>query len=155
MIQAGLLTPLTFSRHRLSPLAVSTSGSYFLHNGRRWQWIGKVYAASFNGILFSFLSFFFDVESDTRHSRLCHIILSFWLSTPVKSRCGLSVLQKCGDPGEQPVRRHFFLTSLHYYLGIKAAFGVYKRPARAAKPLSWQSWSHRVGSRRATEFAVI
>ena len=34
-IQAGLLTPLTFARHRLSPLAVFTSGAYFLHNGRR------------------------------------------------------------------------------------------------------------------------
>ena len=34
-IQAGLLTPLTFARHRLSPLAAFTSGTYFLHNGRR------------------------------------------------------------------------------------------------------------------------
>ena len=33
-IQAGLLTPLTFARHRLSPLAAFTSGAYFLHNGR-------------------------------------------------------------------------------------------------------------------------
>ena len=33
-IQAGL-TPLTFARHRLSPLAAFTSGAYFLHNGRR------------------------------------------------------------------------------------------------------------------------
>ena len=32
-VQAGLLTPLTFARHRLSPLAAFTSG--FLHNGRR------------------------------------------------------------------------------------------------------------------------
>ena len=31
----GLLTPLTFARHRLSPLAAFTSGAYFLHNGRR------------------------------------------------------------------------------------------------------------------------
>ena len=34
-IQAGLLTPLTFARHRLIPLAAFTSGAYFLHNGRR------------------------------------------------------------------------------------------------------------------------
>ena len=34
-IHAGLLTPLTFARHRLSPLAAFTSGAYFLHNGRR------------------------------------------------------------------------------------------------------------------------
>ena len=34
-IQVGLLTPLTFARHRLSPLAALTSGVYFLHNGRR------------------------------------------------------------------------------------------------------------------------
>ena len=34
-IQAGLLTPLTFARHRLSPSAAFTSGAYFLHNGRR------------------------------------------------------------------------------------------------------------------------
>ena len=33
-VQAGLLTPLTFTRHRLSPSAVFTSGAYFLHNGR-------------------------------------------------------------------------------------------------------------------------
>ena len=29
-IQAGLLTPLTFAWHRLSPLAAFTSGVYFL-----------------------------------------------------------------------------------------------------------------------------
>ena len=34
-IQAGLLTPLTFARHRLSPFAAFTSGVYFLHTGRR------------------------------------------------------------------------------------------------------------------------
>ena len=34
VVQAGLLTPLTFARHRLSPLAAFTSGAYFLHNGR-------------------------------------------------------------------------------------------------------------------------
>ena len=31
----GLLTPLTFAGHRLSPLAAFTSGVYFAHNGRR------------------------------------------------------------------------------------------------------------------------
>ena len=36
-VQAGLLTPLTFARHRLGPLAAFTSGAYFLHNGRRRQ----------------------------------------------------------------------------------------------------------------------
>ena len=35
VVQAGLLTPLTFARHRLSPLAAFTSGAYFLHNGRQ------------------------------------------------------------------------------------------------------------------------
>ena len=34
-VQAGLLTPLTFARHQLSPFAAFTSGAYFLHNGRR------------------------------------------------------------------------------------------------------------------------
>ena len=34
-VQAGLLTPLTFAQHRLSPLAAFTSGVYFLHNGRQ------------------------------------------------------------------------------------------------------------------------
>ena len=34
-VQAGLLTPLTFARHRLSPLAAFTSGAYFLHSERR------------------------------------------------------------------------------------------------------------------------
>ena len=38
-IQAGLLTPLTFARHRLSPLAAITSGAYFLPTGGWWQWI--------------------------------------------------------------------------------------------------------------------
>ena len=33
-IQAGLLTPLTFAWHHLSPLAAFSSGVYFLHNGR-------------------------------------------------------------------------------------------------------------------------
>ena len=32
-IQAGLLTPLTFARHRLSPLAAFTSGAYFTIEG--------------------------------------------------------------------------------------------------------------------------
>ena len=50
VIQVGLLTPLTFARHRLSPLAAFTSGAYFLHNGRRWQWICEFYTASFKGI---------------------------------------------------------------------------------------------------------
>ena len=34
-VQVGLLTPLTFAQHRLSPLTAFTSGVYFLHNGRR------------------------------------------------------------------------------------------------------------------------
>ena len=50
VVQAGLTTPLTFTWHRLSPLAVFTSGAYFLHNLRRWQWIREVYSASFKGI---------------------------------------------------------------------------------------------------------
>ena len=29
------ITPLTFARHRLSPLAAFASGTYFLHNGRQ------------------------------------------------------------------------------------------------------------------------
>ena len=49
-IQAGLLTPLTFAWHSLSPWAAFTSGAYFLHNGRRWQWICKFYTANFKGI---------------------------------------------------------------------------------------------------------
>ena len=34
-VQAGLLTPLTFARPRVSPLAAFASNAYFLHNGRR------------------------------------------------------------------------------------------------------------------------
>ena len=49
-IQVGLLSPLTFARHRLSPLAAFTSGAYFLHNGRRWQWICEFFTANFKGI---------------------------------------------------------------------------------------------------------
>ena len=33
--QVGLLTPLTFAHHRLSPLAAFTFSVYFLHNGRQ------------------------------------------------------------------------------------------------------------------------
>ena len=32
VVQARLLTPLTFTRHRLRPLAVFTSGVYFLQS---------------------------------------------------------------------------------------------------------------------------
>ena len=32
-VQAGLLTPLTFAQHRLSPLAAFSYSVYFLHNG--------------------------------------------------------------------------------------------------------------------------
>ena len=49
VIQAGLLTPLTFARHHLSPLAAFTSSAYFLHNGRRWRWICEFYTANFKG----------------------------------------------------------------------------------------------------------
>ena len=49
-IQVGLLTPLTFAQHRLSPLAAFTSGAYFLHNGRWWQWICEFYTANVKGI---------------------------------------------------------------------------------------------------------
>jgi len=48
-VQAGLLSLMTFTRHRLSPLAAFTSGAYFLQNGRRWQWICEVYTAYFKG----------------------------------------------------------------------------------------------------------
>ena len=34
VVQAGLLTPLTFAWHCLSPLAAFTSVAYFLHSGR-------------------------------------------------------------------------------------------------------------------------
>ena len=50
VVQAGLLTPLTFGRHHLSPLAAFTSGAYFLHNGRRWHWICEFYTANFKDI---------------------------------------------------------------------------------------------------------
>ena len=43
----GLLTPLTFAWHHLSPLAAFTFGAYFLHSGQQWQWICT---ASFKGI---------------------------------------------------------------------------------------------------------
>ena len=46
----GLLTPLTFARHCLSPLAAFTSSVYFLHNRRRWLWICEFYTANFKGI---------------------------------------------------------------------------------------------------------
>ena len=49
-IQAGLLTPLTFAQHCLSPLAAFTSGACFFQNGRRWQWICEFYTANFKGI---------------------------------------------------------------------------------------------------------
>ena len=48
VVQAGLLTPLTFAwLHRLSPLAAFIFGAYFLHSGQQWQWICT---ASFKGI---------------------------------------------------------------------------------------------------------
>ena len=50
VVQAGLLTPLTFAWHRSSPLAAFTSSAYFLHNGRRWQWICEFYTANFKDI---------------------------------------------------------------------------------------------------------
>ena len=33
--RGGKVTPLTFARYRLNPLAAFTSGAYFLHNVRR------------------------------------------------------------------------------------------------------------------------
>ena len=50
VVQAGLLTPLTFARHRLSPLAAFTFGAYFLHNGSRLQRICEFYTANFKGV---------------------------------------------------------------------------------------------------------
>ena len=48
-VQAGLLTPFTFTRRRLSPLRAFTYGAYLFLNGRRWQWIGESYTANFKG----------------------------------------------------------------------------------------------------------
>ena len=42
VVQVGWLTPLTITQHGLNPLAVFTSGTYFLHNGMQWQWICRV-----------------------------------------------------------------------------------------------------------------
>ena len=50
VIQVRLLTPVTFAQHRLSALAAFTSGAYFLHNGRHWQWICEFYIANFKDI---------------------------------------------------------------------------------------------------------
>ena len=50
-VPAGLLIPLTFAQHRLNSLAAFTSSAYFLHNGRRRQWICKFYTANFKEIL--------------------------------------------------------------------------------------------------------
>ena len=46
-IQAGLSTPSTFAWHHFSPLAAFTSGVYFLHSERQWQWFCKFYTAKF------------------------------------------------------------------------------------------------------------
>ena len=43
-IQAALLTPLTSTRHHLCPSDAFTSSVYFLHNGRWWWWIHRVYS---------------------------------------------------------------------------------------------------------------
>ena len=40
-----------FTQHRLRPLAVFTSGMYFLHNGRWWQWIHEVTAPTLKAFL--------------------------------------------------------------------------------------------------------
>ena len=50
-VQAGLLTPLSFTRHRSSLLAAFTSGAHFHRNGRWWQWICEFYTANFKGIV--------------------------------------------------------------------------------------------------------
>ena len=39
----------SFARHCLSPLAAFTSGAYFLHYGRWWQWICEFYTANIKG----------------------------------------------------------------------------------------------------------
>ena len=45
-----VVNSLDFAWHRLSPLAAFTSGAYFLHNGRRWEWICEFYTANVKGI---------------------------------------------------------------------------------------------------------
>ena len=46
----GVVNSLGFCRHPLRPLASFISGAYFLHNGRRWQWICKFYTANIKSI---------------------------------------------------------------------------------------------------------
>ena len=48
----GVVKSLDFCPESLksSPLAAFTSGAYFLHNGRRWQWICEFYTANFKDI---------------------------------------------------------------------------------------------------------
>ena len=50
VVQVGLLTPLTFTVHHLSPLAVFSSGVYSFDSGRWQQWIREVYNANLKGI---------------------------------------------------------------------------------------------------------
>ena len=55
VVQAGLLTPLTFNPASLKSLGcffvgLFTSCVYFVHNGRRWYWIREVYSINFKGI---------------------------------------------------------------------------------------------------------
>ena len=47
MVKAGLLIPLIFTWHRLSPLAVFTSGAHFVHKWRQWQSIREICSANF------------------------------------------------------------------------------------------------------------
>ena len=46
----GVVKSLDFCPASLSPLAAFTSGAYFLHNGRQWQWICEFYTANFKDI---------------------------------------------------------------------------------------------------------
>ena len=46
----GLLTPLTFARHRLSPLAAFTSGAYFMPQWKAVTVNLRIYTAKIKGI---------------------------------------------------------------------------------------------------------
>ena len=121
VVQVELLTPLNFTRHRLSPVAGFTSGAYFLHNGRWWQWMHEFYSANFKG-LFEGLSCY-------------RMPKPYFFSTHSLSS---------GQP--ETTQRHFFpilhpLSSVMFANAAVVAF-IPLRSSRVQLPLLYTAWAN-------------
>ena len=126
----GLLTPLTFAWHCLSTLVAFTSGAYFFHDGRWWQWIYEFYTA--------ILKTFLEAHNQNVSGKWQQAItLFFHFPSPFPGCCNSAysfailnaVFPQTRDllVSQKIMQRHFFST-LHPDATATKCFAVFQLP---------------------------